>query len=132
MKKETWKQIESLPKGYRINQKGDIKNKHNKILKNTSTNNCGYKRISIRINKKLKRFFIHRLLAITFIKNKLNKPCINHKDGNKENNKLTNLEWCTHSENSKHAIKKNLYTPNTKPMIEYNKKHGFWNQKLIN
>lgn len=54
------------------------------------------------------RFRIHQLIAITFIPNPELKPEINHKDGNPLNNNVENLEWCTKSENAKHAIKRKL------------------------
>lgn len=50
-----------------------------------------------------KTIMIHRLVALHFIPNPESKRCINHKDGNKENNHICNLEWVTHKENSKHA-----------------------------
>lgn len=59
-------------------------------------------------NRQQKIHKIHRLLAEHFIPNPDNKPCINHKDGNKLNNKLDNLEWCTISENTKHAYANKL------------------------
>ena len=58
---------------------------------------------------KKKRIKQHRALMETFVENPENKPFINHKDGNKLNNSLSNLEWCTHRENVEHAKKLGLY-----------------------
>lgn len=46
---------------------------------------------------------IHRLIALEYIPNPLSKPCVNHKNGDKKDNRLENLEWCTHSENTQHS-----------------------------
>lgn len=71
-------------------------------LKQTTTNR-GYKRVTLSINGKEERWSVHRLVALLFIPNPDKKLEVNHKDGNKENNSVSNLEWCTRSENEKHA-----------------------------
>lgn len=63
---------------------------------------------SIRGNKKRKTFLVHRLVAETFIDNVDNKPTVNHKDGNKKNNCVTNLEWATNHEQEVHAFANGL------------------------
>ena len=55
----------------------------------------GYIKVSLNKNAKSKAYAVHRLIAGAFIPNPNNYPCINHKDENKQNNKLENLEWCT-------------------------------------
>lgn len=70
-------------------------------------NGKGYKYISLTKNNKPHRFYIHRLVATYFIPNPLNRKEINHIDGNKGNNCVENLEWCTRSENNKHAYAHN-------------------------
>lgn len=73
-------------------------------LKNSPMKN-GYQRVTLYDdlgNKKTR--LVHRIVAETFLTNKDNKPCINHKDGNKSNNEIFNLEWVTHKENRKHAL----------------------------
>lgn len=64
----------------------------------------GYISVELFVNKKRKNFYLHRLLAITYISNPENKPHINHIDGNPSNNSLSNLEWVTPSENMKHSF----------------------------
>jgi len=68
---------------------------------------------------KKKYIMVHVLVAKTFIPNPENKKCINHKDGNKQNNSIENLEWCSYSENHKHAYKNGLkqHTPEMKNQL---------------
>lgn len=68
----------------------------------------GYFRVGLSKNGKKKRYRVNRLVALTFIKNENNLPVVNHKDGNKQNNYVDNLEWVTNSENDLHAFKTGL------------------------
>lgn len=63
----------------------------------------GYRRVALSVDNKRKIYHVHVLVAKAFIPNPLNKPFINHIDGNKKNNNVSNLEWCTHAENQKHS-----------------------------
>ncbi len=71
-------------------------------------NNRGYLRINLRENKQRKLYSVHRLVGFTYLDNPENKPCINHKNGVKVDNEVDNLEWCTYSENNKHAFSTGL------------------------
>lgn len=69
----------------------------------------GYKQVKISTNNVKKSVLVHRLVAETFLPKVEGKEYINHKDGNKLNNTLCNLEWCTMKENKKHAIDNGLW-----------------------
>lgn len=95
-----------IDKHYLISKDGFVfSEKTNRKLKMYKDEN-GYLNITLTYNGKIKHFRIHRLVAMAFIDNKQNKPQVNHKDGNKLNNHVSNLEWCTQSENEKHAYSK--------------------------
>lgn len=99
--KETWKNVRGYEGLYQISDLGRVKSLK-KILK---PSNSEYKRVNLYKNGKIKTYYIHRLVAEAFIPNPENKPQINHKDENKYNNNVNNLEWCTHKENMNHGTK---------------------------
>ena len=100
--------INDIVTNYLIDENGQIFNtKTNKYLKG-SIKNTGYKMALLSIDGKKKDYAIHRLVAEAFIPNPNNKPVVNHKDGNKLNNCVSNLEWTTYSENRTHAVKTGL------------------------
>lgn len=110
---EVWKDIQGYEGLYKISNKGEIKNaKTNNILKQYLSNR-GYLRVTLFKKSKPKKFTVHRLVAENFIKNnyiqkEISELQINHKDGNRSNNNVENLEWCTAQENTYHALKNGL------------------------
>lgn len=99
---EKWKRIEDTL--YLISSYGRVYSEMSDIILKPTINNNGYAYVDLFINKKKCRKLVHRLVAIAFLPNAAEKNIVNHLDGNKANNTITNLEWCTLSENMKHAI----------------------------
>ena len=105
-----WKPIivNNIKCPYYISSTGKIKNKKNKLLK-LRISEHGYYVHSLRKYYKISAY-VHRIVASMFIPNPDSKPVVNHKDGNKLNNHVSNLEWTTHSENTKHWVSTKLLT----------------------
>lgn len=123
---EQWKPIEEFG-NYEVSNFGNVRSlnygntdKIKKIKPLMDTN--GYLKVNLYKNKKLYRKLIHRLVATAFIPNLDNKPQVNHIDGNKQNNAVSNLEWCTRIENIQHSWETGLRNEETKKkMSEANK-----------
>ena len=118
---EEWKDIIGYEDLYKISNMGRIISKEHKIVTKSgypktyperelkkSINSSGYYKVILRKNGVGKNFYLHRLLATHFIPNPNNLPEVNHKDGNKLNYNLDNLEWISKSDNSIHAFNNNL------------------------
>lgn len=91
-------------KGYSVAIDGTVTNLRRGTTVKHQENNCGYMRVQMCGGESKPRFFVHRIVAELYIPNPLNLPQVNHKDGNKKNNHVSNLEWVTASQNHKHAF----------------------------
>lgn len=105
---EIWTPLKDYEDVYYVSNLGNLQNKKTgKILKQYKSYN-GYMKVCLVKDKEKKNHFVHRLVLSTFTPNSQNLPQVNHKDGDKTNNLLTNLEWCSSSDNIKHAYKNGL------------------------
>ena len=100
---EIWKDIIQYEGLYKVSNLGNIKSiKKNIILSSGDCN--GYKLVSLSKKGKQKTYYIHRIVGQHFVLNEFMKPQINHINGIKSDNRVKNLEWCTHNENMQHAF----------------------------
>jgi hypothetical protein len=123
--KEIWKDIEGYEGIYKVSSSGRIKTMSREIPYNHSLtgerhirttkeaikklSNCkGYNTVGLCKDGYCKSTRLCRVVAKAFIPNPENKPCVNHIDGNKKNDNVSNLEWCTYKENMKHAKENGL------------------------
>lgn len=141
--KEVWK-ILNCNNNYEISNLGNIRNKKGKIIK--QQNKKGYMQIGLRDGKAKKWYIVNRLVAIEFLdKNDfkkmpyeneidMNKLTVNHKDENKLNNNVNNLEWCTYSYNINYGNRnKKVSKKKSKRIIQYDLNGNFikqWNSML--
>lgn len=113
MKNELWKDIKNYEGLYQVSNLGrvksvkrDVVSKKGQIMrieekiKTLSNNGKGYLVATLYKNGKSDRLYVHRLVCDAFIPNVNNHPCVNHKDENRQNNNVENLEWCTYSYNN--------------------------------
>lgn len=130
---EIWKDIPNFEGIYQISNFGNVKSLSRDIIHRGNIthinekimkpflNKGGYKCIKLSKDKKYFPFKVHRLVALAFIPNPNNYECVNHKDENKENNMVSNLEWCTKRYNNEYGSKafwkRKVYQFNTKGML---------------
>lgn len=127
---EIWKPVVGFEEQYEVSLNGVVKRidkilvaasgltiKKGKTLK-TRINNRGYVEVRLFKNDKILTTFIHILLAKAFIPNPFNKPEVNHINGTKSDNRIENLEWCTHLENMQHASRMGLLKRTYKQVID--------------
>lgn len=119
---EIWKDIKGYEGLYQISNFGRIKSLPKKRINGTNfyiqkekilkpqLKTKRYLGINLTKNKMHKNFLVHRLVAEAFIDNPYDLPQVNHKDCNKLNNNINNLEWCTQEENLNHALRNGLLT----------------------
>ena len=125
---EIWRDIEGYEGLYQISNKGRVKSLKwgkERILKSGLTGS-GYYSIILCNDGVKKRFHLHRLVAQAFIPNLENKPQVNHKDENKKNNCVENLEWATAKENSNYGTRnERVGDSHSKPILQYSKSCDF-------
>ena len=119
---EIWRPIKGYEGLYEVSNLGRIKSLKfgkERIMK-LGTNSCGYLHIGLYKNGKRKIFLVHRLVMEAFTLNTDNLPFINHKDENKQNNNVNNLEWCTVKYNNTYGTRIERGSKKlSKPVLQY-------------
>ena len=139
--REVWKDVVGYEGLYQVSNFGNVKSLGKEIAPKNRTpywregkmckqfkSKFGYMIMTLTVNNKKVNKYVHRLVAEAFIINLENKPQVNHIDGNKENNSVYNLEWCTNSENMIHGFKNGLCKAHDKlkEMSENRKKKVYY------
>lgn len=136
-----WKTIKGF-ENYKVSDKGEVVSVKRSFFKNgylpdeeinlkvIKFGTVGYVGVSLFKDGKRKRERIHRLVAEAFLENLENKKCVNHKNGIKWDNRVENLEWCTHSENTKHSHRVLKRKPWVSPSIGL-KGDAHWSSRSI-
>jgi hypothetical protein len=118
----SWTNIKNWEGMYQVSREGEIKSVERMVERSDGRkqpikesvikgdfNNCGYRRVRLMRPGYIRRVFVHRIVAETFIPNPENLPCINHKNGLKWDNRVENLEWSDYPANVKHSYDTGLH-----------------------
>ena len=130
----TWKKIKQN-ENYSINEFGEVRNDLTGKIKNAHINKQnGYKTVDLWKDNKSTKYTIHRLIAEAFIPNPLNKPTVDHKDGNRLNNSIENLRWATYNEQNSRFNEVGVRSQKVKVThyIEKRKERGGGHEEWLN
>ncbi len=125
MFREVWKPIPGYEGLYEVSDLGRVRSLNYKrtgkvVIKKLNKHKCGYLQVELWKDDKPKVIFVHRLVALAFIPNPCNLPCVNHKDENKTNNCVDNLEWCDYDYNNNYGTRSSrLAKTKSKTVLQY-------------
>ena len=135
---EEWRPIRGFDGRYEVSDQGNVRSfcvigsnarridKDNPAMMTQFDNGHGYKCVKIRVDGHVKGLYVHRLVAEAFIPNQQNLPCINHKDEDKANNCVDNLEWCTYKYNSNYGTVRQRHSENMKSWYKTHEARKGW------
>lgn len=103
---EEWRRTEVCGGRFEVSNGGQVRNSRSKRVR-SQVDHKGY----VRVVLEKKQYSVHRLVATAFLMADIDRPHVNHIDGNKSNNLVSNLEWVSHSENVRHAYSTGLMKP---------------------
>lgn len=107
----TWRAIKGFEGYYEVSDRGNVRRVGSEIFRKLQKTEKGYLKVFLYSPKLAKAFFVHRLVAQAFVPKKRGRTQVNHRDGDKLNNVVSNIEWCSVRENNAHAKKNGLYRP---------------------
>ena len=139
--KEIWKDIQGYEEMYQVSSHGRVRSLDRIVerkgrgtlfikgrILTQSDDTHGYMKVNLTKHDKKRTFKVHRLVAIHFLDNPNNLPCVNHKDENKLNNNVDNLEWCTKAYNNSYGTKAKRQSETRKKLFREGKLK-VWNKK---